>query len=281
MKTPRLKWIAAIILFTTIPIVASCSSSPQQNQESHNIIVYGDNRPNGELHDAVVDAMLTVSPDIVFSTGDLVNDGNQPGQWTEYNIVTRELREIAAFYPAAGNHENESVHYYNNFDLPNNEKWYAVDMDGIHFIVLNSNLDLFPGSEQYEWLSADLLDAQETSRFIIAIFHHPLVTSGPHTPDETGTGQFLLPLFETYGVDIVFNGHQHLYERSYRNGIYHVVTGGGGAPLYATQRKYDNPFSQKMTSVLHFCLIKREGDSLLVKVLDVDHNTIDSFRIDP
>jgi len=46
----------------------------------------------------------------------------------------------------------------------------------------------------------------------------------------------LTPLFERYGVDIVFNGHHHNYQRSLVHGVTYIVTGGGGAPIYRIRR---------------------------------------------
>ncbi|MCK4236104.1 MAG: metallophosphoesterase [Candidatus Krumholzibacteria bacterium] len=54
----------------------------------------------------------------------------------------------------------------------------------------------------------------EKDRFIAAIFHHPPISTGPHTEDEMGLRKTIVPLFERYGVDVVFNGHDHIYERS-------------------------------------------------------------------
>ena len=42
----------------------------------------------------------------------------------------------------------------------------------------------------------------------------------------------LVPLFEQYGVDVVFSGDDHFYRHSLRNGIHYIITGGGGAPLH-------------------------------------------------
>lgn len=247
---------------------------------NRNIVVYGDSRPNDDRHRKVIDAILRISPDVVFHVGDLVNDGNIAGLWGKFNEVTRELREVAEFYPAAGNHEQESPYYYDNFVLPNNEKWYSVEIEAIHFVVLNSNLDLQIGSEQYLWLSNDLANIGKSNLFIIVLFHHPIFASGPHIPDEKGFGDALNPLFEQYGVDIVFNGHNHLYERSLFNGIYHVVTGGGGTAQNFVSDSRLNPYSEKVVSTFHFCTISMENSMLIIEVFDTELNRIDKFFVD-
>ena len=63
-----------------------------------------------------------------------------------------ELIEIVDFYPALGNHERDSQLFFDNFSLPNNEQWYSLEINGIHFIVLDSNSDTSGTSEQYRWL---------------------------------------------------------------------------------------------------------------------------------
>ena len=265
--------------FAVIAILLVLVSCSLGDYGGKNIVVYGDSRPNDERHVDIIDAILKVFPDVVFHTGDLVNEGHKPGLWTRFNIVTRELREVADFYPAAGNHERESVYYYDNFVLPNNEKWYSVDVDGVYFFVLNTNLDVSPGSEQHAWLTAELAATVDTSKFTVAIFHHPLICTGPHEPKDELRGS-LMPLFETYGVDIVFSGHNHLYERSFLNGIYYVVTGGGGAPLYNVHNTSANPYSQVLAISFHFCLLNLNGTALAVEVFDVNMDLIDSFRVD-
>jgi hypothetical protein len=128
----------------------------------------------------------------------------------------------------------------------------------------------------------------QRKRFSLAAFHHAPITSGPHgrrhpdgTPREWPVDQgqrFLLPLFEMYGVDLVLNGHDHLYERSQKNGVYYVVTGGGGAPLYNIN-SVENPYQQMAMSVNHYVTLDVERTAMTLTAIDADGKTIDWFKM--
>ena len=126
--------------------------------------------------------------------------------------------------------------------------------------------DYNPGSEQYRWLEAQLVDAQKKSRFTFVQFHHTMFGSGPHSipfGQEGFSGQAgipmraLLPLFMKYGVDLVFSGHDELLERSYVQGeevqadgrmqphaIHFYDAGIGGDGLRGPSVGFDNPHRQ-------------------------------------
>lgn len=267
--------ISLIIILVFLQL--SCSFIENQQSLSTPIVIYGDSRTGHQTHQKIVDEIIKIKPAIVFHTGDLVEDGLIPNQWTTFNEIVSDLIGIAEFYPALGNHENNSPLYFDNFVLPNNERWYFVEKDNLHFIVLDSNSDCSIGSEQYLWLEDDLQNISENIKFIVAIFHHPPFSTGPHDEDEKGLRQSIVPLFEQYGVDIVFNGHDHDYERSLYNNIYYIVTGGGGAPLYDQARI--SPYSQLFIKTYHFCKLSIINDQLISEVYDIGSNLIDKFTI--
>jgi len=242
------------------------------------LAVYGDTRSDHDSHRSVVEAMMTVFPAAVFHTGDLVNDGRIADQWDTFNIITGPMRSEAEFFPSLGNHEYQSRYYFDNFELPNNEEWYSVDRINTHFIILNSCRAVSDTSEQYRWLEADLAGINDSIQFIVAIFHHPPYSTGQHDEDEQGLRETWVPLFEQYGVDIVFNGHDHDYERSYCGGIYYIVAGGGGAPLRDQARTH--PCSQKFVKSFHFCKLSIIGGKMLVRVYDPAKSLIDAFEIE-
>lgn len=97
------------------------------------------------------------------------------------------------------------------------------------------------GSTQYKWLESELFDAQKKSRFTFVQFHHVPYSVGPHgfpagsaKGQDTQSGQPLRgfsSLFEKYGVDAVFCGHDEMYEHSIVNGIHYYDVGIGGDGL--------------------------------------------------
>jgi len=242
------------------------------------IAIYGDSQHNPEIQRKLVQTILFFKPSVVFRTGDIIDNGGDPKLWEAFRDIHGPLLKTTEYFPALGNHERNSPLYYRNFGLPDNRRWYSLDRFGIHFVVLDSNSKLDPGSEQYKWLESDLETSGPDAKFIIAIFHHPLFdVAGRHKSDEKKIKRFLLPVFKRHGVSAVFSGHSHVYERFKRKGIYFIVTGGGGSNLDRQTRP--DPHLLKFRSVYHFCLLRPEDNFLTVKVIDIDSNTIDEFKM--
>ena len=271
--------ICFLLLFALVSL-AGCqesSGSAKVSIAKSSVVIYGDSRSGHDHHRDIVNAILKVDPEIVFHSGDLVNDGNAADLWKECNEIIAPIIETAKFYPASGNHEKESKLYYDNFELPNNEKWYSVTHDSILFIVLNTNLDFGAGSEQYEWLTETLKNVDDKIKYKIALSHHPVYSTGSHWKDGKALQDSLVPLFEEYSVNAVFTGHDHDYERSLVKGIYYIVTGGGGAPLRS--QKTTSEFSQKFIEEYHFCALDIIDGQLNVTVYNKDLHVIDELTI--
>jgi calcineurin-like phosphoesterase family protein/purple acid phosphatase-like protein len=139
-------------------------------------------------------------------------------------------------WPTFGNHEafssnalTETGPYFDMFSLPRageaggvpsgTEAYYSFDYANIHFIVLDSHFsNNAPGSPMMLWLEADL--QATTANWVVAFWHHPPYSKGAlHDSDvegrEINMRANVLPLLESYGVDLVLCGHSHDYERSY------------------------------------------------------------------
>jgi len=80
-------------------------------------------------------------------------------------------------------------------------------------------------------------------------------------------------------VDIVFSGHDHNYQRYYYNGIYYIISGGGGAPLYS--RTSTLPYLEVFIYAYHFCVIYVSRFRLYVKVINDNGKKIDCFEVTP
>jgi len=258
----------------TLLYMPSCSHS-QQQLPSQAIVVYGDSRSGHATHEIIVDLIGSTDPIAVFHTGDLVDEGLDRTEWDHFNEIASELIENTEFYPARGNHDLPLDTFLDNFVLPNNERWYSIELAGIHFIVLDSNYDTGEYSLQYRWLEAELKSMQNKTDFIAVVMHHPPFSTGTNIQDEKGLRHTLVPLFKAYGVDIVFSGHFHGYERLMADGIYYVVTGGGGAPLYDQVRT--STYSQVFMKAYNFCTVTIEDGQLKTSVFNTESRLIDQF----
>jgi len=245
------------------------------DQTGFTFVAFGDTRTQHQFHQAVVERIIAQEPDFVLHTGDLVAHGHSAHEWETFFEIERELMARAPLFPALGNHEENHPLYFDAFYLPGNEHWYAFDYGNARFICLQVDgfADFGPQSEQYAWLEETL--AANTQPWLFVTFHIPPYSS-VQDGLEDDVRQALPPLFERYGVDVVFNGHKHNYERNEVNGVTYVVTGGGGAPLYAMQER--EPTQVAFALAYHFVLLEVDGDHLEATVISSGGEVLDEFE---
>jgi len=262
---------SAIFTFRTLP-----------EKGGFTFAAYGDTRTNAEDHARVASDIRQKNPLFVLHTGDLVADGRKIEQWgPQFFAPAAGLLATAPVLTVAGNHERESPNYYRFFGAPSGKPWYSFDCVNAHFTMLDSCISLEPGSDEYKWLESDL--ASTDKRWRIAAFHYPLYSSSEHGSDHR-LRRVLEPLFQKYNVDLVFVGHDHVYERTYPivsafasvHPITHIIAGGGGAPRYHVSGDF---FTAKCTSSLNFCMVKIEGDALSFEAYNGAGEMIDNFEI--
>lgn len=143
-----------------------------------------------------------------------------------------------------GNHDGYSASskkqkgpYYDIFHFPKNgecgglasgtEAYYSFDHGDVHFISLDSHeSDRTVGGPMYTWAESDL--SNTTAKWIIAFWHHPAYSMGSHNSDTekqlVEMRENFVPLMEKYGVDVIFSGHSHSYERSYMINGHHGIS---------------------------------------------------------
>ena len=238
-------------------------------------VVYGDSRggwDNWASTKIVGQAIEALRPPFVISTGDLVDNGRNADDWVDFFTASPFVHN-STLYPVLGNHEHYGKRYFTYFSLSHNERWYSFDNGPVHFIELDSNLRNAYRLMQFVWLVHDL--RTNSQPFTIVFFHHPLYSSGLHG-NATLLRMIWKPIFERFAVDIVFNGHDHDYERSVVNGITYVVTGGGGAPLYDVGHSPWTMYSEKTN---HYCLLTANSSLLTFEAIKPDGTVFDSFMI--
>ncbi|MFB0537964.1 MAG: metallophosphoesterase [Anaerolineae bacterium] len=266
--------ITLALLLTVVGLFSLVGRAPAQDS-SLAFMVLGDTRTGHTAHQSVVDKMLELGPpEFYLHTGDLVDYGSDRSQWDTFLDIEQDLMQASTLYPAMGNHEMNHQNYFDVLNPPG--PWYSFDSGNAHFVCLQ--VDGYghytPGQPQYEWLVSDLAGTSKPWKFVF--FHIPPYSSGGHGSD-LNVRQALCPLFEQYGVTIVFTGHDHDYERSVANGVTYIVTGGGGAPLY--QKGRDNPASVYFASVHHFVQITLSGDTLHGVAIEPDGTEFDHFTM--
>jgi predicted phosphodiesterase len=246
--------------------------------------VIGDSGTGSTAQHAVADRMVALDPQFVLHTGDVVYpdgqaDGYDPFFFEPYQALARRT----PIFPTLGNHDyhiQNGQPYLDAFYLPHNnpantERYYSFDWGNAHFTALNFNTG--PDSEQLEWLRDDLASTDKPWKFVF--YHQAIYSSGPHGYESwvEAKRQLLAPIFEQFDVDIVFNGHDHDYERTQPiNSVLYIVSGGGGASLYQV-----NPqsFSAYAETTYHTAFVTVDGCTLTLQAVKPDGTVFDSTTL--
>jgi hypothetical protein len=180
-----------------------------------------------------------------FSLGDNVEFGFRPEQWAS---ATNGLSPATSIIPsvfAAGNHDTlftglaRFLHYSWPAGIGNangTRLWHRFDVGNVHFIVLDLewSAETFT-SAQAAWLEQELRSIPASDWTIVMnhgfYYGSGSVTRGWQWYDNPETINRITPLFERYGVDLVFSGHAHQMELLDKSGVTYVIAGAfGGLP---------------------------------------------------
>jgi len=252
-------------------------------ERSFRFAVYGDSRHNVDNHAAVVQGVINSDPEFVLHTGDFIDSGNYEEWGPQFFDPAHDLLINTPMFSIKGDHEYD--YYHDFFSLPNNERWYAFTYGNVRFIGLHLMVrerDYEPGSDQYEWLVSELESPEYASAtWHVAFFHHPPYTALTSRNDTEEVVTHYVPLFEQYGVDLVLNGHSHLYERYFQNGVYYAVTGGGGAGGHTLAEDLRVPIRQVGVEADHHCVIDVDvpNASLTLSARLNDGSEVDSITL--
>jgi len=127
------------------------------------------------------------------------------------------------FYASLGNHDHTSERLYAPFNM-NGQRYYTFKNGNVQFFALDSN---YMDPVQMEWLDRQLAGSGATWK--ICFFHHPLYSHGKFHGSDLDLRARLEPMLVKYKVDVVLNGHEHVYERvKPQQGIYYFVLGNSG-----------------------------------------------------
>ncbi|MEO0122919.1 MAG: metallophosphoesterase [candidate division WOR-3 bacterium] len=252
--------------FKTFPLFA----------DSFNFIVIGDTRSDSTSHQAVIDRISQYDFEFIIHSGDFVTRGYSTDDWRRFFNIEGKIISKKLFLPAIGNHEKPFWQYDTLFALPGIEDFYSVRFANVCIICLNTEMEL--AGLQQKWLVKELkfLSTDTTIHWIFVNLHRPPYSSGSHGSDMK-VRKTWCPIFEEYGVDIVFCGHDHSYERTKEiNGVIYIVCAGGGAPLYNVGKNEWTAYSEKTH---HFCLVSVKRKELLLRAIKPDGTVFDSLRL--
>jgi hypothetical protein len=181
------------------------------------------------------------------------------------------LDQKVKFYAALGNHDDSNQRFYEFFNMEGHE-YYKFSKGNVSFYSLNSN---YMDKKQVDWINEKL--AADTSEWKVAYFHHPPYSSGAAHGSDTKLREVVEPIFLKYGVNVVFTGHEHFYERiKPQQGVYYFISGAGGK-LRDGNVKKDSPLTEKaFDRDLSFMLLEVAGDQMYFQVISRTGETVDS-----
>jgi 3',5'-cyclic AMP phosphodiesterase CpdA len=229
---------------------------------------------------AVAQRMATVRQEFPFEfvimLGDNLYGGSGPKDYEKkFELPYKPLLDAGVkFYASLGNHDNPNERFYKLFNM-NESNYYTFKRGNVRFFVLDSN---YMDAKQLDWLEKELKGAGN-SDWKICYFHHPLYSSGKTHGSSTELRQLIEPLFIKYGVDAVFSGHDHVYERVIpQKGIYYFTEGSSGqlrngdlARTSMTNKGFDTDRT--------FMLIEIAGDEMYFETLSRAGDAVDSGTI--
>jgi hypothetical protein len=278
----RILSFALALAVSTVVLPAQMSITLPTKKDSVKFAVIGDTG-TGDKHQLAVAKALAAAHgafpfNFVIMMGDNLYGGNSAKDYEKkFAIPYKPLLDAGVkFYASLGNHDDPSERFYKPFNM-NGERYYTFQpgtASGVRFFALDSN---YMDQKQLDWLEQQL--KASGSDWKICFFHHPPYSSGEtHGSDTTLRGQ-VEPLFVKYGVNAVFTGHEHFYERiKPQKGIAYFIAGssaklraGNIEPSSLEEKGFDQGYT--------FMLVEISGDDLFFQTLSETGRTIDSGSV--
>jgi 3',5'-cyclic AMP phosphodiesterase CpdA len=264
---------ASIVLVAVSVWAASAQTGTlPSNPDSVKFAVLGDlgtgERPAFEIAQQMVAAHAQVPFETVVMVGDNMQGGEDPRDFIENFEKPFDplLKADVLFLAVLGNHDTAGLdRNYKSFNM-GGQRYYTFVRKNVRFFVIDTN-DLDRG--QVGWLDTALEIAPEDWK--ICFFHHPIYSDARAHGSDLKLRAILEPLMVRHGVNVVFSGHDHVYERSTpQKGIVYFVTGAGGElrkgdvkPTANTAAYFDQDRSFVVVEIdgdtMHFEAISRVG----------------------
>ena len=257
----RSLWMAGIVATMGATSMAAQDIKLPLKSGSVRFLVLGDAGTGDREQYDVANQMLRYGRRFPFTfaimLGDNIYGSERPQDFQrKFMQPYRALLEAdVEFHAALGNHDDPNQRYFKPFNLGGN-RYRTFKKGNARFFVIDSN---YLDPAQMKWLEQEL--SQSGSDWKIAYFHHPLYTTARRGP-EVELRAMLEPLFVKHGVDVVFTGHEHIYERlTPQKGIYHFTV-GGAAKLRKGDTRADPSIAARYDRDRSFLLAEIAGDSM-------------------
>jgi hypothetical protein len=267
----RLLTVALIIVAGAVAGLFGQSSQLPNRPDSVKFAAIGDygngDREQYEVAQQMVKTRSTFPFDLVITLGDNLYGGQRPADFVRKfeQPYAALLAAGVKFQASLGNHDRPENVAYKPFNM-NGQRFYSFVRGNVRFFALDTTL---MDRRQLEWLDGALRDSREDWK--ICYFHHPLYSNASRHGSSVDLRLLLEPIFVKHAVNVVFAGHDHVYERlKPQKGIYHFLSGAAGQlrkgdmrPSEQTAASFDQDQSFMLVEVagaeMFFQAISRTG----------------------
>jgi hypothetical protein len=271
------------LIWTLIVGIAALGSAPASQPlelpgavDSVKFAVIGDNGTGKQPQLDVAQQMSVARRSFPFEFVIMLGDNLYGSQdfVTKFERPYAQLLQAGVIFRAAlGNHDAPENRSYKGFNM-GGDRYYSFVEGQARFFVFDTNL---MDEAQMAWIEESLKRSQDTWK--IAYFHHPLYSDAGRHGSNIELRVLLEPLLVKYGVDVVFSGHEHVYQRTNpQKGITYFIEGASGqlrkgdvraSPLTAAA------FDQDQT----FMLVEIDGNQMFFRTVSRTGRTVDSGAI--
>jgi acid phosphatase type 7 len=307
---PNTQYFYRAIVNNEVVGVASRFRTAAPASEAFRFLVTSDSGMGTPEQLRVAGVMAQEDASFILHLGDLAYFHGSFGEFQRNHFdVYRQTMARLPFFPSPGNHEYESanaapyigLHSVPVETVPFAERgyYYSFDWGNVHFVSLDSNSDTRSNGalrramdgtgEMLTWLERDLRSTRQFWR--VVFFHHAAFAGGANASDpiERDVRTYLVPILEANGVQLVLNGHEHSYQRTFPlkgertvangTGTVYVTAGGGGATLYDVPSLLPQTAIQRIQH--HVVRIDVAGAQLALTAIDDFGRPFDGLTLSP
>jgi len=241
-------------------------------------VTVGDSRDGEKVYAYLIKRILERKPDFIIHLGDMVPTPDER-EWQAFFEISKSM--VLPFFPVVGNHDvstgsSGNKVYREQFFLPEGKTYYAFRAGGILFVILDSEKGRGRiVGEQLSWLEDMLSSSEEKMKLVF--LHRPLFLPIDSLKRGRAMDRYQLErdnlhrLFLRKRVKAVFEADDHRYDRREEDGILYLISGGGGAPLYTTQKR---------GGYFHYVWVSVEKERIEGEAVDLGGRVRDRFTID-